>query len=177
MQTFVDALAGTGKPFLLAVRRRRVPLGRPVVETDRTGFRGPDAPRGGTREPRARRASADGVHAVSLRFAPTVHGAGDHGFIAADRRRGPRAAASPATSATARNRWAAVHRSDAGTAVALGLEKAAAGTALHVVAEQGVPTREIAEAIGRGLGLPATSSIPPTRRSTSASSARSSAWT
>ena len=39
----------------------------------------------------------------------------------------------------------------------LGLEKAPAGARLHAVAEEGVPSREIAQAIGRALGLPVAS--------------------
>ncbi|MGH3260960.1 MAG: 3-beta hydroxysteroid dehydrogenase, partial [Trebonia sp.] len=58
------------------------------------------------------------------------------------------------------NQWAAVHRLDAGRLVALGLQKAPAGARLHAVAEQGVPTREIAKAIGRALDLPVTSINP-----------------
>jgi nucleoside-diphosphate-sugar epimerase len=53
-----------------------------------------------------------------------------------------------------------VHRSDAGRLVALALAKAPAGARVHAVAEEAVPTREIAEAIGRTLGLPATSIEP-----------------
>ena len=158
VQTFVDALSGTDKPFLLASGVAGFQFGRPVVESDRTDFRGPEAPRGGT-ENLAFDAVSDGLHAVSLRFAPTVHAAGDHGFIpliiAAARRRGVSGYVGDGT-----NRWSAVHRADAGRAVALGLEQAPAGTALHVVGEEGVPTREIAEAIGRALGVP-TASIDP----------------
>ena len=44
--------------------------------------------------------------------------------------------------------------------MALALEKAPAGSAVHAVAEEGVPTREIAEAIGRGLGVPSVSIDP-----------------
>jgi nucleoside-diphosphate-sugar epimerase len=158
VETFVDALSGTDKRFLLASGVAGFQFGRPVVETDRTDFRGPEAPRGGT-ENLAFDAVADGLHAVSLRFSPTVHGAGDHGFVplivAAARRRGVSGYVGDGT-----NRWAAVHRTDAGEAVALGLEQAAPGSAVHVVAEEGVPTKAIAEAIGRGLGLP-TASIDP----------------
>jgi nucleoside-diphosphate-sugar epimerase len=41
--------------------------------------------------------------------------------------------------------------------VRLALEDAPAGTAVHAVAEPGVPTRAIAEAIGRGLSVPVES--------------------
>jgi nucleoside-diphosphate-sugar epimerase len=50
-----------------------------------------------------------------------------------------------------------VHRADAAHLVTLGLDRAPAGTRLHAVAEQGVPTRDIAAAIGRAFDLPATS--------------------
>src|SRR5262249_45230504 len=56
------------------------------------------------------------------------------------------------------NRWAAIHVADAGRIVRLALDKRApAGTILHATAETGIPTRTIAEAIGRGLGLPVES--------------------
>jgi nucleoside-diphosphate-sugar epimerase len=44
--------------------------------------------------------------------------------------------------------------------VALGLAQAPAGSRLHAVAEDGIPTRDIAEAIGRSLGLPVASIEP-----------------
>jgi nucleoside-diphosphate-sugar epimerase len=53
-----------------------------------------------------------------------------------------------------------VHRSDAARLVALGLAKAPAGARLHAVAEDGIPTRDIAEAIGRAFGLPVASIAP-----------------
>jgi len=102
-----------------------------------------------------------GVRVVAVRFAPTVHGRGDHGFVAelarVARERGVSAYVGDGSGA-----WAAVHRSDAARLVRLALEGAAAGTAVHAVAEQGVPTRQIAEAIGRGLGVP-VESIPADR--------------
>jgi nucleoside-diphosphate-sugar epimerase len=158
VQTIGDALAGTGRPFLLASGVAALAQGRPATEDDASPFHGPDSPRGGS-ENLALEFTGRGVHTVSLRFAPTVHGAGDHGFIAVlaavAREKGVSGYPGDGT-----NRWAAVHRSDAGRLVALGLAKAPAGARLHAVAETGVPTREIAEAIGRAFGLPVTSIAP-----------------
>lgn len=152
VQAIGDTLAGTGRPFLLASGVAALTRGRPATEEDPSPFRGPDAPRGGS-ENLALEFVARGVHSVSLRFAPTVHGTGDHGFIAVlgavARQKGVSGYPGDGT-----NRWAAVHRSDAARLVTLGLAKAPAGTRVHAIAEEGVPTREIAEAIGRAFDLP-----------------------
>lgn len=152
VQAIGDTLAGTGRPFLLASGVAALTRGRPATEDDPSPFRGPDAPRGGS-ENLALEFVARGVHSVSLRFAPTVHGTGDHGFIAVlgavARQKGVSGYPGDGT-----NRWAAVHRSDAARLVTLGLAKAPAGTRVHAIAEEGVPTREIAEAIGRAFDLP-----------------------
>ena len=91
-----------------------------------------------------------GVRAMSVRFAPTVHGAGDHGFIsmivAADREHGR-----AGYLGDGENRWPAVHRSDAAVLVRLGIESAPAGTVLHAGAEEGVKMRAVAEAIGGAI--------------------------
>ncbi|WP_267396569.1 MULTISPECIES: hypothetical protein [unclassified Sphingomonas] len=54
------------------------------------------------------------------------------------------------------NRWPAVHRMDAARLYGLALEYGVAGRSYHAVAEQGVPVRAIAEAIGERLRLPVT---------------------
>ncbi len=51
------------------------------------------------------------------------------------------------------NRWPAVHTRDAAHAYRLALELAPAGTRIHAVGDAGVPFREIADAIGRMLGV------------------------
>ncbi|VTU36747.1 SDR family oxidoreductase [Variovorax sp. PBL-E5] len=58
------------------------------------------------------------------------------------------------------NRWGAVHARDLATVFRLALEKGAAGRNWHAVAEGSVPYRQIAEAIGSRLNLPAVP-IPP----------------
>src|SRR4029077_7868248 len=55
------------------------------------------------------------------------------------------------------NRWPALHTLDSARLYRLALEKMPAGMRLHGVAEEGIPFRDIAEAIGGGLGLPAKS--------------------
>jgi nucleoside-diphosphate-sugar epimerase len=57
-------------------------------------------------------------------------------------------------------RWPAAHRLDTGRLYRLALEKADSGDRFHAVAEEGVPLREIADAIGRGLNVPVVSITP-----------------
>ena len=58
------------------------------------------------------------------------------------------------------SRWAAAHVTDTARLYRLALEKGAAGSKWHAVAEQGVAAKDIAEALGRRLNLPVVS-IPP----------------
>ncbi len=58
------------------------------------------------------------------------------------------------------NRWPAAHVGDVARLYRLALEKGEAGSRYHAVAEEGIPMREIAEVIGRGLKIP-VASLPP----------------
>lgn len=155
VETIGDTLVGTDKPFLLAAGVAGLAQGRPSTEDDPSPFSGPESPRGGT-ENLALDYIAKGVRSISLRFAPTVHGIGDHGFIAAVTGAARQTGVSGYVG-DGSDGWAAVHRGDAARMIRLGLEKAPAGSLLHAVGEVSVPTKAIAEAIGSGLHLPVES--------------------
>ncbi|MFI0901569.1 SDR family oxidoreductase [Streptomyces sp. NPDC020983] len=152
------ALAGSGKPFVSTSGTLVMAVGREAAETDRpdpqgiAGFRIPG-------EEACLGFAERGVRASVVRLAPTVHGPGDYGFVgmlvATARRTGVSAYVGDGT-----NRWPAVHRLDAADLFRLALEKAPAGSVLHGAAETGVPFKEIAGAIGSGLGLP-TAGLSP----------------
>jgi nucleoside-diphosphate-sugar epimerase len=59
-----------------------------------------------------------------------------------------------------RNRWSAAHVFDVARLYRLALEKHEAGAKYHAVGEDGVPLRDIAEVIGRGLKVPVVSMSP-----------------
>jgi nucleoside-diphosphate-sugar epimerase len=101
-----------------------------------------------------------GVRSSVIRLPPTVHSSLDHHgfvpmFIAAARKNGFAAYVGDGT-----NVWPAVHTQDAARLYRLALESAPAGTRLHGVADEGVAFRAIADAIGKGLGVPAKSVSP-----------------
>jgi nucleoside-diphosphate-sugar epimerase len=158
VETIGAALKGSDRPLLLASGMAGAGTGQVLTELDASPHVGPDSLRGGS-ERLALDLAEDGVRSVALRFAPTVHGPGDHGFVATlvriARERGAAGYVGDGG-----NRWPAVHRLDAARMVALALEKAPAGSRVHAVAEEGIPTREIAEAIGRSMSLPVVSVAP-----------------
>src|SRR5208283_724460 len=100
-----------------------------------------------------------GVRSSVLRLPPTVHGDGDNGFMATlvgiARERGVAGYVGDGT-----NRWPAVHRYDAASLFRLAVEAAPAGSVLHAAADEGVAFRDIADAMGRHLGVPAASVAP-----------------
>ncbi|MGL3200865.1 MULTISPECIES: SDR family oxidoreductase [Curtobacterium] len=158
VETLATALVGTDRPLVVASGVAGLAQGRPATESDDNPFVGPESMRGGS-ENRGFDFVDQGVRAIAARFSPTTHGTGDHGFIAAIVAAAQRTGVSGYVG-DGTNRWAAVHVTDAARLVRLGLEQAPAGTRLHAVAESGIPTRDIAEAIGAGLGLPVTSVDP-----------------
>jgi nucleoside-diphosphate-sugar epimerase len=159
-----EALAGTGKP-LVAAGSIGSPgqgvLGRTATEED------PALPAGDEHKGtlRARNVvettviglAEQGVRASVVRFANFAHDPADQsGFlpalIALAKEKG--VAGYPGDGA---NRWNAVHTRDLAVLFRLALERGPAGRYWHAVEDEGTPFREIAEAIGSRLGVPAVS--------------------
>jgi nucleoside-diphosphate-sugar epimerase len=153
-----SALERAGKPFVITSGTALLAMaapGRLGVETD-VIERGPRV----DSENAAIAMAARGVRSSVVRLPPTVHSSLDHhGFVPTLIAMARKNAASVYIGA-GNNRWPAVHTLDAARLYRLAVESAPAGTRLHGVAEEGVPFREIAEAIGRGLGVPAESVSP-----------------
>jgi nucleoside-diphosphate-sugar epimerase len=157
------ALAGSDRPFVLASGMIGLTFGRAATEED--GLVLSEAVRG---TPASRRAATAlltlslagvGVRSSVLRYPPTVHGDGDHGFMATlvgiARQRGVAGYVGDGA-----NRWPAVHRSDAARLTRLAVEAAPAGSVLHAVGDEGVAFRDIAEVMSRHLDVP-TASVDP----------------
>ena len=155
IETFVTGLAGSGKPLVISGATLVTP-GRPATERDELIAAGPIAAR--ITNMQAALAAADrGVRSCLVMLPRSVHGQGErHGFvpqlIAAARAKGVSGYIGDGTS-----RWPAVHVKDAASLYRLAIEQAPAGAVLNAVGDEGVPVREIAEAIGRHLNLPARS--------------------
>ncbi|GAA2205530.1 SDR family oxidoreductase [Nonomuraea monospora] len=148
-----EALAGSGRPFVVTSGTGLLPPGRVGTEEDEPGTH---SPRGAAEEV-ALSFVPRGVR-VSLVRLPLVHGEGDHGFVAAAigiaREKG--VSAYPGDGSF---RWSSAHVLDVAALYRLALEQAPAGARLHAVAEEGVAVREVAGVVGRRLGVP-VSSIP-----------------
>jgi nucleoside-diphosphate-sugar epimerase len=156
IDALADALAGSGRPLLIAAGTLGLAPGRVGTEDDT-----PDPavhPRVGNAA-YALSLAERGIRPLVVRFAPTVHGTGgDHGFVAVLAKTA-REKGVAAYIGEGRNRWAAVHRQDAARLVRLAIEKAPSGV-LHAVAEEGIATRDIAAALGASLGVPTASLAP-----------------
>ncbi|MCP2338459.1 SDR family oxidoreductase [Actinomadura rupiterrae] len=152
-----EALAGSGRPLVVAAGLAGAP-GVVSTEDSRSVPGAFSYARFQNDEATIALAERD-VRTSVVRLPPTVHGEGDKGFIPMVIGIARKAGVSgyPGDGA---NVWPAVHRLDAARLFRLALESAPAGTRLSAVGDQGVPIREIAELIGRHLGVPAAS-VPP----------------
>jgi nucleoside-diphosphate-sugar epimerase len=154
----MGAVLGAGQPFVVTSGTAATAL----LDPGHLGTEDDAPPSGLPRiasEELALAMASRGVRASVIRLSPSVHGEGDHGFVPAiidiAREKGVSAYVGDGA-----NRWPGVHRLDAANLYRLALEKGSGGVRYHGVADSGVPFREIAEIIGRRLGLPVVSKAP-----------------
>ena len=154
IETMGAALEGSGKPLVIASGTPAVP-GHVATERDESSPGSPVAGRAANAQA-ALGMAARGVRSSVVGLPRTVHGDGDHGFIARliaiARDKGVSGYVGDGSS-----RWPAVHVLDAAHLFRLAVEQAPAGSRLHAVGDEGVPIRDIAGVIGRHLNLPAAS--------------------
>ncbi|RTQ47122.1 SDR family oxidoreductase [Hymenobacter gummosus] len=148
------ALLGSDRPLIVTSGFGGLSSGgRPATEDD---VRPADVPAVRLSEDAGLAFAAQGVRATAIRLGASVHDRGDHGFvpylIQLAREKGEAAYIGDGL-----NRWPTVHRLDAARLYRLVLEQSPAGARYHGVAEEGIPLRDIAEAIGRHLGVPVVS--------------------
>jgi nucleoside-diphosphate-sugar epimerase len=157
IEAFGKVFAGSDRPIVIVGGFGMLPGG----ETFKEGARPPIIPG----FPRASEQTAfalaeRGLRASVVRLPRSTHGMGErHGFVpmlaAVAREKGVSAYVGEGE-----NLWPSVHRRDAARVFRLALERGARGEAFHAVAEEGVPFRLIAGAIGRQVGVPAKSLTP-----------------
>jgi nucleoside-diphosphate-sugar epimerase len=161
MRAYGEALEGTGKPLVVSGSIGAPSwegLGRPASEAD-PALPGGDAYKGTLRvrnivETTAIGLAEKGVRSSIVRIPPIMHSPTDKaGFlpllIALAKEKG--VVGYPGGGL---NRWPAVHARDLAALFRLALEKSPAGKNWHAVADEGIPFRDLAEAIGGRLNLP-----------------------
>jgi len=156
IKALASALEGTGKPLVTTSGTLMLTMagitGRPGTEAD-------FAPAG----PRVEAENfvvglaERGVRSSIIRLPPIVHSSLDHhGFVHILTGIARQAGVSAYVGDGA-NRWPSVHTLDAARVYQLALDGAPAGSRLHAVADEGIGFRDIAAAIGRGVGVPTAS--------------------
>ena len=151
LEVMGDALVGSDRPLVTVSGTPAVP-GRPATEADPVPVEGPVAGRSQSIL-RVLGLASRGVRGAAVRLPRTVHDEGDGGFagMLTQIARDTGASGYPGDGT---QRWPAVHALDAAVLFRLVLEGAPAGTSWHAVADEGDAVRDIAEVIGRRLGVP-----------------------
>ncbi|CAN7374366.1 SDR family oxidoreductase [Pseudomonas brassicacearum] len=144
-----SALQGSERPLLVTSGLLGLTRGTSELEVP-----SPVSPR--KSETAARTLVERGVRCATVRLAPSVHGLGDHGFVPILVRLARETGVS-AYLGDGVHCWSGVHRLDAARVYRLALEQGVTQSVYHAVADEAVPFKDIAQAIGRGLGLPVES--------------------
>lgn len=148
-----SALAGTNRPLIVTAGLGGLVAPGQIATEDHSPM--PDFPFPRVSEQAAMALLPTGVSVAVVRL-PQVHDTAKQGLvtyaIAIARQKKVSAYVEGGQS-----RWAAVHVSDAARLYRLALERHEPGARFHAVAEEGVPMKGIAEAIGRGLKVPVVS--------------------
>jgi nucleoside-diphosphate-sugar epimerase len=151
-----QALAGSQRPLIVTSGLALIADGRLATEDDPPAPLSEQYPRAS--EHTAAALEKQGVRTIVVRL-PQVHDTSRQGLISYSIQIAREKGAS-AYIGDGQNRWAAVHRLDAARLYRLTLEKGHAGARYHAIAEEGVPSRDIADAIGRRLNVPVRSLSP-----------------
>lgn len=156
LETLGQSLKGADRPLVATFATIAMTPGKVATEDNAVDTKSAGAARGST-EATMRMLASEGVRTSIIRLPPVVHGESDrNGFvpllIKTARKKGESAYVGDGL-----NRWPAVHKLDAAHLFRLALENGPAGAAYHGVAEEGIPFREIAKAIGERLKLPVAS--------------------
>lgn len=156
VKALIDSLAGSDKPFIGTSGLLMLRPGQVATEKDAPASHGGSVTRGDTETVVT---GAAGLRGAIVRLSPSVHDTNDRGFvpmlIGLARDKGYAAYVGDGA-----NRWPAVHRLDAARLYRLAVERTGGGMTYHGVGEEGVAFRDIAGAIGEGLGLPVRSISP-----------------
>lgn len=152
IEALAAVLAGSDRPLIITSGIGLLNYGRIVTEDDVPPAGSDVIPRVASEEA-ATAAAAKGAKVYIVRLPPTVHGEGDHGFVPIIIDMAKQNGGSVYIG-EGKNRWPAVHRLDAAVLYRLIAELRPSQKVYHAVAEEGIPFRDIAEAIGEGLHLP-----------------------
>lgn len=155
IETLGAAIENTQKPLIVTAGVAFIEAAGTITIENDPAFP-PSATYPRASEAVARTLSDQGILTSVMRLPPSVHGMGDHGFVPIlidiARQKGV-----SAYIGEGENAWPAVHVHDAARAFCLAIERGPRNEMYHAVAEQGIPFRQIAEAIAIGLDVPCVS--------------------
>lgn len=151
-----EALAGTGKPLVIASGAIGVAPGKVATEDTMPSLENPMHARFRAAQVVYELSKDKQVRGSVIRLSPIVHGKDDWGFcpmfIGTARKNGVAGYAGDGSA-----RWPAIHKEDAAVIFRLALEKGTPGATYNAVAEEAIPMKDIFTTIGEQLKLPVES--------------------